>query len=87
MAHPFDAGIAAAIKVTPGLFAIHLLFARKWRAAWGVILTAGVATVGTALRSARVSPETFKTAKAMASTHCTPMSHANIRSVRTRSSF
>jgi alpha-1,2-mannosyltransferase len=42
-------GLAAAIKVTPGLFAIQLLFARKWRAAWGVILTAGVATVGTAL--------------------------------------
>jgi alpha-1,2-mannosyltransferase len=42
-------GIASAIKVTPALFGVYLLLARRWRAALGLIISAGVLTLGTAL--------------------------------------
>jgi alpha-1,2-mannosyltransferase len=38
-------GIAAAIKLTPALFAVHLLLARQWRTARWVALSAVAATV------------------------------------------
>jgi len=40
-------GLAAAIKVTPALFAVHLLFAREWRKTCAVVLTAaGLTLIG-----------------------------------------
>ncbi len=42
-------GISAAIKVTPALFVVMLLFARRWREARTVVVTAAVITVGTAV--------------------------------------
>ncbi len=38
-------GLAMAIKLTPGIFLLYLLAARKWRAAIGCALTAAVATL------------------------------------------
>jgi alpha-1,2-mannosyltransferase len=38
-------GIAAAIKLTPALFAVYLLVARQWRTARWVVLSAGAATL------------------------------------------
>jgi len=38
-------GLAAAIKLTPGLFVLYLLLARRYRAAGVAVLTAGTATV------------------------------------------
>lgn len=57
-------GIAAAIKVTPALFLVYLLLARRWRAARAVILTAGVITVATAVLMPR---ETFGFARLLLS--------------------
>ncbi|MGW5364749.1 glycosyltransferase 87 family protein [Actinopolymorpha pittospori] len=57
-------GIAAAIKVTPALFLVYLLLARRWRAARAVVLTAGVITVGTAVYMPR---ETFGFARLLLS--------------------
>lgn len=42
-------GIAAAIKLTPGLFVVYLLFARQWRAALTAVGTAVAVTAVTAL--------------------------------------
>ncbi|MBM7785554.1 glycosyltransferase 87 family protein [Tenggerimyces flavus] len=42
-------GIAAAIKLTPGLFVIYLLFARQWRAALTAVVSAVAVTAVTAL--------------------------------------
>ncbi|MGW0227496.1 glycosyltransferase 87 family protein [Actinopolymorpha singaporensis] len=42
-------GISAAIKVTPALFVVMLLFARRWREARTVVVTAVVITVATAV--------------------------------------
>lgn len=39
-------GLATAIKLTPGVFLIHLVLTRQWRAAATAVLTAAIATVG-----------------------------------------
>ena len=48
-------GLAMAIKVTPALFVVYLLFAREWRTARTIVLTAGAATVLGALLMPRES--------------------------------
>jgi alpha-1,2-mannosyltransferase len=44
-------GVAAAIKVVPGIFIVYLLLARRWRMAWAAIgAWAGATALGFALR-------------------------------------
>ncbi|GAA2760474.1 glycosyltransferase 87 family protein [Actinopolymorpha rutila] len=42
-------GVSAAIKVTPALFVVMLLFVRRWKEARTVVVTAAVITVATAV--------------------------------------
>jgi alpha-1,2-mannosyltransferase len=46
-------GIATAIKLTPGIFILHLLITKRWRAA----ITAGVAATVATLGAAAVAPD------------------------------
>jgi alpha-1,2-mannosyltransferase len=38
-------GLSIAVKLTPGVFLVHLLWSRRWRDAWTVVAAAAAATV------------------------------------------
>jgi alpha-1,2-mannosyltransferase len=38
-------GLSVAVKLTPGVFLVHLLWSRRWRDAWAVVAAAVAATV------------------------------------------
>lgn len=42
-------GLAMSIKLTPGVFVIHLLVTRRWREAWNAVATAAVVTLAAAV--------------------------------------
>ncbi|MEV6494086.1 glycosyltransferase 87 family protein [Actinoplanes sp. NPDC051633] len=52
-------GIATAIKLTPGLFIVHLLVTRQWRAAGTAAYTVAVLTAGTFLIAPRETMRYF----------------------------